>query len=460
MKTQTRSFYETAVIQTVARIARSLDEALDLSELAQQAELSPFHFHRIFRGMVGETPLELHRRLRLERAAAKLLATAKPVTAIAFDAGYDTHEAFTRAFRDAYAGSPSAFRARAQDPAEGCVQQPRIQLAARCGIHFCPSIDLRALQLIRGESTMNVTIEEMPALRLATVPHVGPYNQISKAFQKLGGIAGPAGLFRPDALMIALYHDDPETTPAAKLRSDAGLTVSDNVKLPAEAVEKRLPAGHYARTTHIGPYTTLPDAWSRFLGEWLPASGKQIKDGVSFEMYRNDPSNTPPEQLRTDLYILLQGSMPKKIDLGTAPTVVGSRYPAPYDAPCVERFRKCLGDAAGLTQFGVNLMRLPPGCWSSQRHWHSVEDEFVFIVSGEVVLVTDAGEEVLRAGDSAGFKAGNADGHHLQNRSNAEAVLLEVGSRRPSEDAVMYSDIDLQIVKGKTGYMHKNGDPY
>jgi len=152
--------------------------------------------------------------------------------------------------------------------------------------------------------------------------------------------------------------------------------------------------------------------------------------------------------------------MPKKIDLTTAPTVVGSRYPAPYDAPCAQRFRQCLGDAAGLTQFGVNLMRLAPGCWSSQRHWHSVEDEFVFVVSGEVVLVTNSGEEVLRAGDSAGFKAGMEDGHHLQNRANVDAVLLEVGSRRPQEDGVVYPDIDLQISKGREGYVHKNGEPY
>jgi len=177
------------------------------------------------------------------------------------------------------------------------------QLTARCGIHFNPTVDLQALQLIQGESAMNVTVEDMPELRLATVPHSGPYNRISEAFQKLAAIAGPAGLFRPDAMMIALYHDDPETTPAAQLRSDAGLTVPDNLQLPAATVEKSLPAGRYARATHIGPYATLPDAWSRLLGEWLPGSGLRVGKGVSFELYRNDPTNTPPEQLRTDLYI-------------------------------------------------------------------------------------------------------------------------------------------------------------
>jgi uncharacterized cupin superfamily protein len=153
-------------------------------------------------------------------------------------------------------------------------------------------------------------------------------------------------------------------------------------------------------------------------------------------------------------------AMPKKIDPGSAPTVKGARYPSPYDQPCAERSRHHLGDAANLTQFGVNLARLAPGSWSSQRHWHTGEDEFVFVVEGEVVLVTDSGEEVLRRGDCAGFKAGDPDGHHLQNRSDKEAVVLEVGARRPEDDQVFYSDIDLQLLKGRAGFAHKNGELY
>jgi uncharacterized cupin superfamily protein len=152
--------------------------------------------------------------------------------------------------------------------------------------------------------------------------------------------------------------------------------------------------------------------------------------------------------------------MPKKIDLNETPTVRGSRYPAPYDQPCAARFRQRLGDAAGLTQFGVNLNRLPPGCWSSQRHWHTAEDELIFVVEGEVVLVTNSGEEVLRAGDCAGFKAGVADGHHLQNRSNADALVLEIGTRRPEEDETLYPDIDLRALQGRSGYAHADGQPY
>ncbi len=149
-----------------------------------------------------------------------------------------------------------------------------------------------------------------------------------------------------------------------------------------------------------------------------------------------------------------------KIDVESAPTRHGTAYPPPYDEPCRARRRWKLGDAAGLTQFGVNLCRLEPGTWSSQRHWHSAEDEFVWVVEGEVVLIDDAGETVLRAGDGAGFRAGDPNGHHIVNRSDRPAVLLEVGSRREAEDAVDYPDIDLTIPKGTRAYHHKDGRPY
>src|SRR4029453_6990578 len=134
-----------------------------------------------------------------------------------------------------------------------------------------------------------------------------------------------------------------------------------------------------------------------------------------------------------------------KIDIAKARTRTGSGYPSPYDEPMAGRSRKQLGDAAGLTQFGVNLLLLEPGAWSSQRHWHSGEDEFVFLLSGEVVLVTDTGEEVLQAGDCAGFPKGKRDGHHLINRSKSKAaVCLEVGTRA-AVDFCGYPDIDMII---------------
>jgi uncharacterized cupin superfamily protein len=153
--------------------------------------------------------------------------------------------------------------------------------------------------------------------------------------------------------------------------------------------------------------------------------------------------------------------MKKRIDASALTSVVGTLYPSPYDVPCRPRERTKLGDAAGLSQFGVNLLRLPPGAWSSQRHWHTGGDEFIYVLSGEVVLVTDGGEEVLCAGDAAGFPAGDTDGHCLQNRSGDDARVLEIGTRAAGE-AAYYSDIDMvaQSDGNRTVYTHRDGTPY
>ena len=148
-----------------------------------------------------------------------------------------------------------------------------------------------------------------------------------------------------------------------------------------------------------------------------------------------------------------------KIDLAKVPERKGSNYPKPYDAPCASRIRRALGDAAGLSDFGVNLLTLPPGAWSSQRHWHVAEDEFVFVVSGEAVLVTDEGETVLRTGDAAGFAKGVANGHHLVNRSSSPAICLEAGTRSKGDDVCTYSDIDMKVDDRDGVYTRKDGTP-
>jgi len=151
--------------------------------------------------------------------------------------------------------------------------------------------------------------------------------------------------------------------------------------------------------------------------------------------------NLPADTTRTAL------TMKKRIDISAPPPVVGTLYP--------------LGDAAGLSQSGVNLLRLPAGAWSSQRHWHTGGDEFVYVLSGEVVLVTDGGEEILRAGDSAGFPAGNTNGHCLQNRSSSRAEVIEIGTRVPG-DSAYYSDVDMVAPAGGKPaiYTHRDGTPY
>jgi uncharacterized cupin superfamily protein len=147
-----------------------------------------------------------------------------------------------------------------------------------------------------------------------------------------------------------------------------------------------------------------------------------------------------------------------KIDIAAVPARKGSGYPPPFDAPCAERVRQRLGNAGGLTDFGVNLMHLPPGNWSSQRHWHSHEDEFVHVLEGELTLVEDGGETVLRAGDCAAFAKGVANGHQLVNRSDRECQFVVVG--KPATSDCHYPDVDLHL-DAKTGrFRRKDGSDF
>lgn len=147
-----------------------------------------------------------------------------------------------------------------------------------------------------------------------------------------------------------------------------------------------------------------------------------------------------------------------KIDLRKTPIRAGSRYPAPLDNPCKNKLRRRLGVAAGLKTLGINLLTLEPDAWSSQRHWHTLAEEFVFVVEGEVVLVTGDGEELLKAGDSAGFPPGESNSHQLQNRSSKRAVVLEVGPANLRDDVSYYPGLDLKATAA--GYAHLDGTPY
>ena len=150
-----------------------------------------------------------------------------------------------------------------------------------------------------------------------------------------------------------------------------------------------------------------------------------------------------------------------KIDIDKVPIDTYSGYPDPYRQAVIGRERKRLGNVAGLDQFGVNLSRLKPSAASSQRHWHAHEDEFIYVLEGELVLVENEGETVLRPGDAAGWKAGVANGHCLINRTARDAVYLEIGTRAPRERAE-YPDIDMVAVRDAKSqrYLHKSGAPY
>lgn len=140
------------------------------------------------------------------------------------------------------------------------------------------------------------------------------------------------------------------------------------------------------------------------------------------------------------------------------PVEMGSNYPRPYDEECRTRARAALGDRFGLSDFGVNRMALPPGAWSSQRHWHAQEDEFVYVLEGTPTLITDQGEIELSPGMCAGFRAGEANGHHIVNRGPGTAVLLEIGSRR-NDDRVDYPDIDMRWSTPRQQFSRTNGEP-
>ena len=148
-----------------------------------------------------------------------------------------------------------------------------------------------------------------------------------------------------------------------------------------------------------------------------------------------------------------------KITIDTVPKRKGVGYPPPFSEPSADRIRQRLGDAAGLSDFGINLTQLPPGNWSSQRHWHSHEDECVYVLEGEVVLIEDQGETVLRAGDFAAFPKATGNGHHLVNRSKEIAIYLEIGSRQP-DDLTTCSDIDMMSANSDGRFVHKDGTPY
>ena len=152
---------------------------------------------------------------------------------------------------------------------------------------------------------------------------------------------------------------------------------------------------------------------------------------------------------------------PSTIKASDAPKRLGSRYPAPHDKPCIERSKAILGNVFGLDQFGVNLVTLAPGAWSSQRHWHVNEDEFVYVIEGEITLSDDAGDNLMTPGMCAGFKANNGNGHCLKNLTDKPVVYLEVGTRTKSEQGY-YSDIDMQFISDENGsrFLHKDGSAF
>ena len=294
-RTVTLQDYKRRILRVLVHIQQHLDEPMPLEQLAGVACFSPYHFHRVFTGMVGESVREYVRRLRLERAAGQLKLGSASIVDIALRAGYDSHEAFTRSFKTVFGAAPSKFRlARQLDLAK-----------APSGIHFDKPISVRFRTLHRG-GNMKVEIKRLKPMRVAFMRHVGPYGDVGKTWDQFLTVMGKEGYLGGNPLMLGSCHDDPEVTPPAKLRYDACLTVGEDFSPRGDVGVQTVAGGAYAVTTHTGPYDQLGRAYAEFLGQWLPRSGRELRDAPCFEVYLNAPESTAPEELLTDIYAPLR----------------------------------------------------------------------------------------------------------------------------------------------------------
>ena len=245
MKPDTQQTYRQRILKVLVHIQGHLDDALCLDDLAGVAVFSPYHFHRIFRGMVGESVQAHVRRLRLERAAMRLKTTDTSVLHVAFEAGFETHEAFSRAFRAMFDSSPTEFRKQ---------HQPMLPTPAPSGVHFSPAGDVDSFKPFEtGGRPMDVKIETTKPMRVAFMRHVGPYHEVGETWQKLCGWAGPRGLFGPNTTLLGVCHNDPEVTPPEHIRYDACITAPDGLAADGDVGIQEIAGGDYAVTTHHGP---------------------------------------------------------------------------------------------------------------------------------------------------------------------------------------------------------------
>jgi AraC family transcriptional regulator len=297
MRPQTEQTYQERILRVLVHIQTNLSEALALDDLAAVARFSPYHFHRIFRGMVGESVKEHVRRLRLERAAHRLKHGDQPITWVAFEAGYETHEAFTRAFGAMFGTPPSQFRELRRSPPGR---------NGRSGIHYDPEGRLDGFQPLRaGGRPVDVRVESVPVLRVAFMRHTGPYEEVRGTWEKLMAWAGPRGLLGWDTTILAVPHDDPDVTPPEKVRYDACIVVDERFRPEGEVGVQQVGGGEYAVATHRGPYRTIGETFDSLCGEWLPTSGREVRSAPPFVVYRNTPEDAAPEDLLTDVYMPL-----------------------------------------------------------------------------------------------------------------------------------------------------------
>lgn len=299
MKKSTMETYSRRMRTVLDTLADRLDSDLDLSELAGAACFSPFHFHRVFRGVVGESIGSLIRRLRLERSAWMLLEGDEPIGVIALRAGYQSAATFGRAFAAAFGESPARFRR---------VRRSIPMLQAPSGYHYHPVHGMQTFHPVRreGEREVEGRTVRLEPMRVLAIDHRGPYGTIGAAFERLGALTGESRIDVSGSQWLAIFLDDPETVPAEELRSRACVTVTEVQEAPAGvqgASIVEIPGGLYATSRHEGPYAGLPEAWNDLCGTWIPGNGLKPSAGVCFEIYvRSCDEAEDPDQCITDLY--------------------------------------------------------------------------------------------------------------------------------------------------------------
>ena len=261
-----------------------LDDDLSLDRLADVSGFSPYHWHRIYRAVRGETAAQTVRRLRLERAATMLAQNAWPLERIARRAGFTSADAFSRAFQRAYDRTPGRFRSdRAGGPnGTGGSRRPAV----------IPDAE--------SPTPYPVRVEERPERRLAVAEHRGSYMGIGRAFAR---VVDRMGLRKP---MVAIYEDDPDAVPEAALRAVAGVVVGPEAEVPEDLETRVVPAGRYAVMRYTGPYSSMHASYLWLYGQWLPASGWEPRDHPVIEEYLTDPATTPPAQAVTDILLPLR----------------------------------------------------------------------------------------------------------------------------------------------------------
>jgi AraC family transcriptional regulator len=281
-KPMTQASYRDRLNRVIDHVHANLDEDLSFDAMAEIACLSPYHWSRIYAAMQGETIAASIRRLRLQRAADRLANGDMAIESIAQKAGYASVEAFGRAFREAFALTPAAYR-------EG-------------GSHAA----FKAAKATSDVAGFPVEIVTLAPRRCAGIDHVGSYMQIDHAMGRLFGELAARDMIPAEPQMIGLFFDDPDLGPEEELRSRAVLPVSGDKAIEAPMVETTLAGGLYARLSYTGPYADMRGAYRWLLGTWLPASGHEPGDAPIFEAYLNDPREVPQSQLRTDIHLPLK----------------------------------------------------------------------------------------------------------------------------------------------------------